>query len=173
MDYNEKHKEDLESAKGWLAIAKETNNKQAVQILESLFPELRESEDERIRKAIIEFFDLQDDNTTYSFVPKKDILAWLEKQGERNTFDTDTIKKKAHQIAWETSKHYDPNACKQEWCEMAALAMASWLEKQGEQNPAWSEEDEKMLDSIIDCIDGLCFIDSDQLNWLKSLKSNH
>jgi len=34
----------------------------------------------------------------------------------------------------------------------------------------WNEEDEKMLDSIIDCIDGLCFIDSDQLNWLKSLK---
>lgn len=42
----------------------------------------KESEDERIRKAIIEFFELQDDNTTYSFVSKKDILAWLEKQKE-------------------------------------------------------------------------------------------
>lgn len=41
------------------------------------------------------------------------------------------IKEKAHQIAWEASKHYDPNACRQEWCEMAALDMASWLEKQG------------------------------------------
>lgn len=30
-----------------------------------------------------------------------------------------------------------------------------------------------MLDSIIDCLDGLCFIDSDQLNWLKSIKPNH
>jgi hypothetical protein len=30
-----------------------------------------------------------------------------------------------------------------------------------------------MLDSIIDCLDGLCFIDPNQLNWLKSIKSNH
>ena len=49
-----------------------------------IFPELKESEDEKIRKAIIEFFELQDDNTTYSLVPKKDILAWLGKQGEQN-----------------------------------------------------------------------------------------
>ena len=39
-----------------------------------------ENKDEKIRKAIVEFFELQDDNTTYSFIPKKDILAWLEKQ---------------------------------------------------------------------------------------------
>jgi hypothetical protein len=51
-------------------------------ICEYIFPELKESEDERIRKAIIEFFELQDDNTTYSFIPKKDIIAWLEKQSK-------------------------------------------------------------------------------------------
>ena len=51
--------------------------------LEKLFPELEEDRDERIRKAIIEFFELQDDNTTFSLIPKKDILAWLKKQGER------------------------------------------------------------------------------------------
>jgi len=51
-------------------------------VLESLFPELAESEDERIRRAIIQFFELQDDNTTYSLIPKKDIIAWLEKQGK-------------------------------------------------------------------------------------------
>jgi len=46
---------------------------------------INKSEDERVRKAIIEFFELQDDNTTYSLVPKKDILAWLEKQGEQKS----------------------------------------------------------------------------------------
>ena len=50
---------------------------------ETIFPELAESENERIRQAIIEFFEFQDDNTTYSLVSKKDILAWLEKQGEQ------------------------------------------------------------------------------------------
>lgn len=48
-----------------------------------LLPELKESGDERIRKAIIDFFETQDDNTTYSFVSKKDIVVWLEKQGEK------------------------------------------------------------------------------------------
>jgi UDP-glucose 4-epimerase len=46
MNYEQKYKEDLEAAKGWLAIAKENNNKIAIQILEKLFPELFESEDE-------------------------------------------------------------------------------------------------------------------------------
>lgn len=52
--------------------------------MDYIFPELKKSEGESIRKAIIEFFELQDDNTTYSLVPKKDILAWLEKQGDTN-----------------------------------------------------------------------------------------
>jgi len=51
--------------------------------LNYIFPELKEeNEDEKIRKAIITFFELQDDNTTYCLIPKKDILAWLEKQGK-------------------------------------------------------------------------------------------
>ncbi|MBO7730934.1 MAG: hypothetical protein J6S67_00225 [Methanobrevibacter sp.] len=53
------------------------------EMLEYLFPQLQESEDERIRKAIIDYFNLQDDNTTYSFISKKDIINWLEKQGEQ------------------------------------------------------------------------------------------
>ena len=55
--------------------------------IEHIFPELTESEDEKIRKAIIEFFELQDDNTTYSLIPKKDIIAWLEKQRGQKTVD--------------------------------------------------------------------------------------
>ena len=39
-------------------------------------------------------------------------------------------KEKAHQIGWETSKHYDPLLCKESWCEMAALDMAAWKEQQ-------------------------------------------
>ena len=53
--------------------------------LERIFPELKESEDERIKKAIIEFFESEDDNATYSLVRKKDIIAWLEKQGKNST----------------------------------------------------------------------------------------
>lgn len=44
-------------------------------ILENAFPELKESEDERIRKAIIEYFESCN-------IKHLDWIAWLEKQGE-------------------------------------------------------------------------------------------
>lgn len=63
----------------------ETANADQRYVLESLFPELRESEDERIRKAIIKFFTLSDDNADYQCcgVHYKDIVAWLEKQAQK------------------------------------------------------------------------------------------
>lgn len=66
-----------------------TNKQMLNEALETLFPELNENEDEKIRKAIVAFFECQDDNTTYSFVPKQSILAWLEKQGEKKEKSTD------------------------------------------------------------------------------------
>jgi len=50
-----------------------------------------------------------------------------ENKGEQKTPNMDRIKEKAHQIAWESSKRYDPTLSKESWCEMAALEMAYWL----------------------------------------------
>lgn len=60
----------------------ETANADQRYVLESLFPELAESDDERIRKALIKFFALSDDNADHQCcgVHYKDIVAWLEKQ---------------------------------------------------------------------------------------------
>lgn len=74
--------------------------------VQDFFPEIRESEDEKIRKAIIEFFELQDDNTTYSLVPKKDILAWLEKQAEVES-DNDDIEAEEKGIREAFNKIWD------------------------------------------------------------------
>lgn len=74
--------EALERMKSWVRGEHPECFTEAQKTAEFIFPELKESEDERIRKAIMEFFELQDDNTTYSFIPKKDILTWLEKQGK-------------------------------------------------------------------------------------------
>ena len=143
--------------------------------VEGFFPELKENEDEKIRKTLISNFNVYK-NSTWGIISMKcsDIIAWLEKQGVKlnpysgisfeynghvwgmcardNGIDilldkqlfkhlekqdeqsmqpnNMSIKEKAHQIAWETSKHYDPNTCKQEWCEMAALDMADWMKNQ-------------------------------------------
>ena len=56
--------------------------------------------------------------------------------------------------------------------------MIAWLEKQGRQKPAWSEEDEQHIDSLLKRLEGLCrnefertrFAISEDKDWLKSLK---
>ena len=67
MDYKEK----LEEAKRLY----ETANADQKYVLETLFPELKENKDERIRKEIIKYIK----TGTYH----KDWLTWLEKQGEQ------------------------------------------------------------------------------------------
>lgn len=58
----------------------ETANADQRYVLESLFPELAESEYERIRKAIIGYID----HGQHYGVSNKDMIAWLEKQGEKS-----------------------------------------------------------------------------------------
>ena len=50
------------------------------------FPELRESEDEKIRKALIEYFNEQCDMSDWNGVYGYQVVAWLEKQGEHANF---------------------------------------------------------------------------------------
>ena len=56
----------------------ETANADQKYVLESLFPELAESEDEKIRKGLIQYFNDFNLDTFAGLDPKK-ILAWLEK----------------------------------------------------------------------------------------------
>jgi len=48
--------------------------------LETLHPELKEGEDERIRKEIINYFAKGKEYLSLCSIGKDDILAWLEKQ---------------------------------------------------------------------------------------------
>ena len=84
MDYKEK----LEAARKWHAIVKEQNNQEAIKILEELFPELKESEDERIRKEIVDYLKKFIPHCDYDLVAKSKLwIAWLEKQGEQKPAD--------------------------------------------------------------------------------------
>lgn len=81
-NYEQKYNQALERAK-----ILHTNNTMPPcnnlrEIMEELFPELKESEDERIRKEIIDFLELPHPQ----FVGKRDHekwIAWLEKQSEK------------------------------------------------------------------------------------------
>jgi len=130
MDYEKKYKEEIDRATQLWECGDITREN-----LEYLFPELKESEDEKIRKAIIEFFESQDDNTTYSLVQKKDILAWFEKQGE-----SDETKAKIFLM----NKGYpiDTNGIFPTYEEMYNI-IRDGLEKQGESRLVNFDEAEK------------------------------
>ena len=153
--YYDAHNIDRRTTKGWFDDALEeqgleykdgeivkTQRRVAAEAKEAIFDE----EDEKIKEMLIDSFTRADmGGEIYGKgVTYKQVIAWLEKQGQKS-IDM-SIKEKAHQIAWETSKHYDPLLSKESWCEMAALDMASWLKKQGEQKPAESTKDYHDID---------------------------
>lgn len=69
--------EALEKAKIWQNHLYETNDKDYADELNYIFPELKESEDERIRKAIISYIS----HGQHCGVSNANMIAWLEKQG--------------------------------------------------------------------------------------------
>jgi hypothetical protein len=72
MDYEKKYKEALNKAKDMLS-----NKEVRRENIEYLFPELKENEDERIRKELIGFL-LNIPNSNYTC---EEMALWLEKQG--------------------------------------------------------------------------------------------
>ena len=79
MDYEKKYKEALEKARVWKEKSGMPKNKQG--ILDDIFPELKESEDEKIRKALIRFHKSTID---IDGIKGDEIVAWLEKQGDKD-----------------------------------------------------------------------------------------
>ena len=53
-------------------------------LLETVFPELKSNEDEKIREEIISAVNLYCTGYLRGDKVRKDMLAWIEKQGERN-----------------------------------------------------------------------------------------
>lgn len=102
VDYEKKYKEAIVKLKEHFTPTSDgivADNISRGQI-EDMFPELVESEDERIRKALIEYFTTSDNNTYYAVcgVDTKKILAWLERQSKQNPFDKDEDEKMLHTI---------------------------------------------------------------------------
>ena len=81
MDYENKHQEEIIRATQLWECGDITREN-----LEYIFPELQESEDEKIRKDLIKWINEFPD-TIWRSHNKKDVIAWLEKQGEQKPAD--------------------------------------------------------------------------------------
>ena len=140
MNYEEKYKEALERVKALI----ETNTSDALfhlKDIESIFPELKESEDERIRKWCISHFKaavlVTKNNAEYKEYLNNKVIPWLEKQKEFVSADFDDV--------WETAdcdeltaplEKYSKDAIKEmchAWYDKGIeLERRNWLGKQGE-----------------------------------------
>ncbi len=140
MDYEKAYKQALARAR---EIHRNEDKKR--RDMEWLFPELKELNDERIRKELIENFKWfcgdfpettkwgKDDNLLV-----KDIIAWLEKQGK---FD-DNIITRDDEILQAISVGLTDVFVDIGWSDFGGLPIEEiqkWLEKQGEQKPIWTD----------------------------------
>lgn len=132
MDYEQKYKDALERAREW-------HNDQHITIglkgnLEEIFPELKESENERIKKEILSFLkDFERDH--YKNLDFSPWIAWLEKQGEKSTIiDIDKMVKEYSQTK-DGDFGFPVNCMIRAYRQGIndALRLSLNLEKQGEQ----------------------------------------
>ena len=106
----------------------------------NIFPELKESEDERVRKDIIRFIQMEVED---EIVGNK-WLAWLEKQV--------TVEEEDERIRKAIISGMKALQEKGKYTEFAHIPMDdifAWLENQ--KAIKWGEEDKKMVDRLIRC----------------------
>ena len=68
------------------------------EIAETIFPQLKESEDEKIRKAILEL--VKQSSHILNPMNQKSMIAWLEKQGSQNLANSAKTCKDEQNPAW-------------------------------------------------------------------------
>ena len=130
------------------------------ELIELIFPELKESDDEKIRKEIIAIlqykYEKYPNDPKYCNAPQW--IAWLEKQGEQKpVFEMKTP---------EESLGIDS--------ETYNKIVDECIYGDAKQNHAWSEDDEVKINRIVACLENLNVADNDiilkDVDWLKSLK---
>lgn len=170
-NYEEKYNKAIDVIKRIKEVNKD--NAELVDFIEYNYPELKKSDDEKIRKDIISFVE-QAIDAGYGIISKErkeKWIAWLEKQGEQQPLTTED--KDADKAA-EEYRNFRLS------CGIKDPAMLHEIEEayyEGaiRQKPIErSEEDEKMLE---DCIGAVAAADyypyEDKQNmekWLESLK---
>lgn len=158
MDYEKKYKEAFARAKGMY------EGRDDAELAAYIFPELAESEDERIRRKMIEHFKSKT-KETWCNMPVKGIIAYLEKQKEQKPISQEDFDKAKHEALWGEQKPA-------EWSEkhiagiFEKVGLAKIVREQGNDdltnalqdamlelskvgNIEWSEEDEEMIERLI------------------------
>lgn len=141
--------EALEKARMYHDNAKAVEEYAAVARYENIFPELRESEDERIRKWLIDYFSLIKETLwIHRDFTCEQILGWLEKQKEHKELSPMDGNADLYFDEWNQQKQ---NPTKRQ-CFEEGMRYARRLQK--EQKPAeWSKEDETIIEGACNALE--------------------
>ena len=158
-----RYDEAIEELRGLLEGIHEEKCEILEEDITDIFPEPKESEDERIRKEIIEAFKTLGDGKIPVVINYADIFTWLEKQGKHANF------RNKIQIGDKVTRNEDGILV-----NLSQLnRVAKKDKKQGEQK-SWSEEDKRMFDYALDMIEWYGGKNEKRVrlvsDWLKSLK---
>lgn len=165
MDYEKAYKEALERSRQVHTTNIDENKKSS----EYIFPELKESEEEKIRKALIKYLDALDDNEIRYGVSFKDMRTWLEKQGEQKHVEQDT----EINDLWVYIREWNDKFGRLPKDEDELAACIDYVIKR--QKPAsWNEEDEKHYQGCLNLmrlsLDLKPYPYYNDYLWLKSIK---
>lgn len=182
MDYKEKYEQALDNLMKIKAANKD--NKELVDFIEYKYPELIESEDERIRKELIECVKgiYKGCCTEEARKERNMYLAWLEKQEEQKSISVtdDWI-----EDYWQHKKVNNPHSYnKGEEIQFDHQGFIKFCKKYCKKPATWSEEDEEIIKGLNNCLDELeekngwryTYVNNKDIelnkikNWLKSLK---
>jgi hypothetical protein len=144
MDYEQKYKDAL----GWMRSVYPTMTGADKEDAEHFFPELKESEDEKTRKALIAFIsdakqsiEIQErDSDKWQIEQLKGFLSWLEKQGEQKRF----LSKDDEYTLARIIERLEDDGCPSEWIDLLHDIYAMPYQKSAE----WNEEDKNMAHLI-------------------------
>ena len=186
MDYKKKYEDALERAKNLKDNPFTGYN--GTDLISAIFPELAESEDEKIRKHIIEILNRLAP-CHFDGNERSKCISWLEKQGKQKPTERSEEDEKAIDLACSilySNFNENENFDKNQMCIGEIIDKLKSLRPQKQQE--WSKEDIDMIDWLIRCCEKeheeLCNdryghqdIVSDlkrdcrkKLDWLESLK---
>ena len=168
MDYKEKYNKALERAKKGLPI-------------DEVFPELKESKDERIKRALLELVSYDKANGYTEFYEERgitcdDAIAYLERLKEQKPVHTAKEMWKEMRLevyAQASGNRHEPNYSDDSTKMFSLCDIDEIFEKIGDstvgsQSAEWSEEDERTLESFLGWLQG-SMGEKTYSSWLKSL----
>lgn len=161
MDYKKKFEDFLDKMQGLLDSAKKQGHIIVrVEDIENTFPELKESEDEKIRKGIIRCVkgNMPDNDS------RKKYIAWLEKQYQKETTWNKEDEKNVNNILYVFNQLKGTSSYKE---DNTAEKTIKWVKSLKDRLYSSNEYDKNMLGAIKYCTNNNRQLEKEHIAWLE------